>query len=54
MPVTVVPMSLATVAMETFITDMSRAMRNWPAASVKRMRPAPAAAAAGAFDPAVL
>src|SRR5664280_3265408 len=43
-PVTVVPRSLATVAMDTFITDVSSVMRNWPVASVKRMRPAPACA----------
>ena len=45
-PCTVVPRSSATVAMETFMTDESRAMRNWPAARVKRISPAPAAAAA--------
>ena len=31
-PVTVVPRSLATVAIDTFITDVSRVMRNWPVA----------------------
>src|SRR5262245_44511872 len=36
MPVTVVPTSLATVAIETFITELSSVMRNWPAASVNR------------------
>ena len=45
MPVIVVPRSLATVAMDTFITELSRVMRNWPAASVGRTRPAPVAAA---------
>ena len=51
-PVMVVPRSLATVAMDTFITDVSSVMRNWPVASVKRMRPAPALAAAAApLDP---
>src|SRR3954465_7517708 len=34
MPVTSVPTSLATVAMATFITEVSRVIRNWPAASV--------------------
>ena len=34
MPVTVVPTSLATVAMDTFMTELSRVMRNWPVASV--------------------
>ena len=33
-PVTVVPTSLATVAMETFMTELSRVMRNWADASV--------------------
>ena len=33
-PVTVVPTSLATVAIETFITELSRVIKNWPAASV--------------------
>src|ERR671923_884367 len=33
-PVTVVPTSFATVAIETFITDVSSVMRNWPEASV--------------------
>ena len=47
-PCTVVPRSSATVAMETFMTDESRAMRNWPAASVKRISPAPAFTAAAA------
>ena len=51
-PVTVVPRSLATVAIDTFITDVSRVMRNWPVASVKRMRPAPAFAAPAAALPA--
>ena len=37
MPVTVVPTSLATVAMDTFITELSSVIRNWPAASVKRI-----------------
>ena len=36
MPVTVVPTSFATVAIETFITELSSVIRNWPAASVRR------------------
>src|SRR3954451_5235908 len=36
MPVTSVPTSLATVAIDTFITDVSSVIRNWPAASVIR------------------
>src|SRR5829696_9948591 len=36
MPVTVVPTSLATVAMDTFITELSSVIRNWPAARVTR------------------
>src|SRR3954471_12583715 len=36
MPVTVVPTSSATVAIATFITELSNVMRNWPAASVIR------------------
>ena len=33
-PVTVVPTSSATVAIETFITELSSVIRNWPDASV--------------------
>ena len=44
-PVTVVPTSFATVAIETFITELSRVIRNWPAASVNRTSVAPAAEA---------
>ncbi len=51
-PVTVVPTSSATWAMETFITELSRVMTNCPAASVSRTIwladftvPAPAATA---------
>src|ERR1700761_2220736 len=40
MPVTVVPTSLATVAIDTFITELSSVMRNCPAASVSRTAPA--------------
>jgi hypothetical protein len=36
-PVTVVPTSLATVAIETFITELSSVIRNWPDASVRSM-----------------
>ncbi len=46
-PVTVVPRSLATMAMDTFITELSSAMRNCPAASVRRTVPAPRSAPAG-------
>ena len=35
MPVTVVPTSLATVAIDTFITDVSSVMRNCAEASVR-------------------
>ena len=46
-PVTVVSRSLATWAMETFMTELSRVIRNCPDASVNRTRPAaPVAAAA--------
>ena len=41
-PVTVVPTSFATVAMETFITELSNVIRNWPAASVSRTSFVPA------------
>jgi hypothetical protein len=44
-PVTVVPTSFATLAMATFITDMSNVIRNCPDASVTRTRPTPAAEA---------
>src|SRR4051812_23183055 len=33
-PLTVVPTSFATVAIETFMTELSRVMRNWPGGSV--------------------
>ena len=39
MPVTVVPTSLATVAIDTFMTELSRVMRNWADASVSKMTP---------------
>ena len=38
-PVTVVPTSLATVAIAVFITVVSRAITNCPAASVNRTTP---------------
>src|SRR5271157_5427529 len=41
-PVTVVPTSLATVAIETFMTELSRVMRNWADARVSRTMPPPA------------
>ena len=47
MPVTVVPTSFATVAIETFITELSSVIRNWPDASVSSTSIAPEAAAAG-------
>src|SRR3954452_6474732 len=53
MPVTVVPTSLATVAIDTFMTELSRVIRNCPAASVARTSPVPFAAAVPA-DPAVV
>src|SRR5688572_5984702 len=45
MPLTVVPTSSATVAMDTFITELSSVIRNWPVASVSRTRVAPLALA---------
>src|SRR4030095_8560954 len=48
MPVTVVPTSLATVAMDTFMTELSRVIRNCPADRVSRNRPVPLAGASGA------
>ncbi len=44
-PVTVVPTSFATVAIETFITELSSVIRNWPDASVSSTRVAPEARA---------
>src|SRR3954470_12387116 len=38
-PVTVVPTSFATVAIDTFMTELSSVMTNWPEASVNRMSP---------------
>src|ERR1700712_686558 len=49
MPVIVVPRSAATVAMDTFITELSRVIRNWLLARTASTRPAPAfTAVAGA------
>ena len=42
-PVTVVPTSLATVAIDTFITDVSRVIKNCAEASVSRTTDAPLA-----------
>ena len=50
-PVTVVPTSSATVAIETFITELSSAIRNWPAASVSKITWAPAAAVFVTVEP---
>src|SRR6476659_9445054 len=47
-PVTVVPTSFATVAIDTFITELSNVIRNWPAASVTKTIVAPWARADGA------
>ena len=43
-PVTVVPTSLATVAIDTFMTELSSVIRNWAEASVSSTIPVPAAA----------
>ena len=43
-PVTVVPTSLATVAIAVFITVVSSAITNWPAANVNNTSPAAPAA----------
>src|SRR4029079_17779715 len=59
-PVTVVPTSFATVAIETFITELSSVIRNWPAARVNRTSAAPLsrdagiASAAAAEDPSTV
>jgi hypothetical protein len=50
MPVTVVPTSLATVAIETFMTELSSVIRNWPAARVSKTTVAPPAGLAGAIS----
>src|SRR3954451_12751363 len=46
-PVTVVPTSFATVAIETFITELSSVIRNCPDASVSKTSVAPLVFAAG-------
>src|SRR4051794_4178138 len=46
MPVTVVPTSSATVAIDTFMTELSSVIRNWPDARVSRITDAPVATAA--------
>jgi hypothetical protein len=43
-PVTVVPTSSATCLIDTFITELSSVMRNWPEARVRRTIPAAALA----------
>src|SRR6478735_9740927 len=53
MPVTVVPTSFATVAIDTFITELSSVIRNCPAASVRSTIPAPLAAAVVVSDPSI-
>ncbi len=56
-PVTVVPTSFATVAIETFITELSSVIRNCPEASVSSTSMAGAARPADAVhrnDPSVL
>ena len=42
MPVTVVPRSAATWRIETFMTELSRVIKNCPAASTPRTNPLPA------------
>src|ERR1039457_488004 len=42
MPVTVVPMSAATWRIETFMTELSRVIKNWPEARTPRTKPLPA------------
>jgi hypothetical protein len=49
-PVTVVPTSFATVAIETFMTELSSVMRNWPAARVSKTSVAPPAGLGGAIS----
>src|SRR4051794_31170326 len=53
MPVTEVPTSSATVAIETFMTELSRVMRNCAAASVSSTMAAPLAATGAARDAGV-
>ncbi|GAA4408505.1 hypothetical protein GCM10023168_26010 [Fodinibacter luteus] len=54
MPVTSVPTSAATVAMETFMTELSSVMRNCAAARVASTPAEAAAAVAGALAPVVV
>ena len=42
MPVTVVPVSAATCRIETFITELSSVIKNWPEASTDSTKPLPA------------
>jgi hypothetical protein len=49
-PDTVVSTSLATVAIETFMTELSSVMRNWPAARVSKTSVAPEADLDGAIS----
>ena len=53
-PVTVVPTSSATVAIETFITDASSIIRNCAAASVSRTSVEARETAADAVEPVVM
>jgi hypothetical protein len=41
MPLMVVPRSSATYAIDTFMTELSRAIRNWPVASMAKTVPLP-------------
>ena len=47
MPVTSVPTSAATVAIDTFMTELSSVITNWPAASVNSVMPAAARSTVG-------
>jgi hypothetical protein len=53
-PVTVVPTSSATVAIDTFMTELSSVMRNCPDASVNSTIPAAAVAASFAWVPVLM
>jgi hypothetical protein len=53
-PVTVVPTSFATVAIETFMTELSSVIRNCPAASVRRTSMEPLARSAAGVAAAVV
>jgi hypothetical protein len=44
MPVTVVPVSAAACRIETFMTELSKVIRNWPEASTDSTNPVPGAA----------